>query len=104
MLAVLPIIFATAIEMERFTRGRGNELATQETIIWSVDTPSLVRSRGALRLLGLRVIPNRAASVDLHAETAPIGIRNIAKKRAPMFVVPVAIAFPTAATSIRQTM
>lgn len=31
-------------------------------------------------------------------------MRNIAKKRAPMFVVPVAIAFPTAATSIRHTM
>ena len=36
MLAVLPIIFAMAIEMERLTRGRGNELATQETMIWSV--------------------------------------------------------------------
>lgn len=31
-------------------------------------------------------------------------MRNMAKKRAPMFVVPVAIAFPTAATSIRQTI
>lgn len=42
--------------------------------------------------------------MDLQAETAPIGMRNMAKKRAPMFVVPVAIAFPTAATSIKQTM
>lgn len=42
--------------------------------------------------------------MDSQAETAPMGMRNMAKKRAPMFVVPVAIAFPTAATSIRQTM
>lgn len=42
--------------------------------------------------------------MDLQAETAPIGMRNMAKKRAPMLVVPVAIAFPTAAISIRQTM
>lgn len=42
--------------------------------------------------------------MDLQAETAPIGMRNIAKKRAPTLVVPVAIAFPTAAISIRQTM
>lgn len=42
--------------------------------------------------------------MDLQAETAPIGMRNIAKKRAPMFVVPVAMAFPTAATSIKQIM
>lgn len=42
--------------------------------------------------------------MDLHAETAPIGMRNMAKKRAPTLVVPVAMAFPTAATSIRQTM
>lgn len=38
MEAVLPIIFAMAIEMERLTRGRGNELATQDTMIWSVHT------------------------------------------------------------------
>lgn len=30
-----------------------------------------------------------------------MGMRNIAKKRAPRFVVPVATAFPTAARSIR---
>lgn len=36
MEAVLPIIFAMAIEMERLTRGRGKELATQDTMIWSV--------------------------------------------------------------------
>lgn len=35
------------------------------------------------------------------AEMAPMGIKNIAKKRAPRFVVPVAMAFPAAATSIR---
>lgn len=38
----------------------------------------------------------------LHAETAPIGIKNMAKKRAPILVVAVAIAFPTTATSIKQ--
>lgn len=52
----------------------------------------------------MRLIPGKLGQVDLQAETAPIGMRNMAKKRAPMFVVPVAIAFPTAATSIRQTM
>lgn len=31
-----------------------------------------------------------------------MGIKNMAKKRAPMLVVAVAIAFPTAAISIRQ--
>lgn len=40
----------------------------------------------------------------LQAETAPIGMRNIAKKRAPRLVVPVAMALPTAAMSIRQMM
>lgn len=40
----------------------------------------------------------------LHADTAPIGIKNMAKKRAPMFVVAVAMAFPTTATSIKHTM
>lgn len=39
-----------------------------------------------------------------HADTAPMGIKNMAKKRAPMLVVAVAMAFPTAATSIRQMM
>lgn len=33
-----------------------------------------------------------------------MGMRNIAKKRAPMFFVPVAMAFPTAATSMRHMM
>lgn len=33
-----------------------------------------------------------------------MGIKNMAKKRALMFVVAVAMAFPTAATSIRQIM
>ncbi len=40
----------------------------------------------------------------LQAETAPMGIRNMAKKRAPRFMVPVAIALPTAAMSIRTMM
>lgn len=35
MVAVLPNIFAMAMEAERLTRGRGKELATQETMIWS---------------------------------------------------------------------
>lgn len=39
--------------------------------------------------------------MHLQADTAPIGMRNMAKKRAPKDVVPVAMAFPTAATSIR---
>jgi hypothetical protein len=30
------------------------------------------------------------------------GIKNIAKKRGPVFVVPVAMAFPTADTTIKQ--
>lgn len=33
-----------------------------------------------------------------------MGIRNMAKKRAPMLVVAVAMALPTAARSIRQMM
>lgn len=37
-------------------------------------------------------------------ETAPIGMRNMAKKRAPMLVLPAAIAFPTAAIIMRQKM
>lgn len=37
----------------------------------------------------------------LQADTAPIGMRNMAKNRGPRDVVPVAIAFPTAARSIR---
>lgn len=36
------------------------------------------------------------------AETAPIGIKNMAKNLAPNFVVPVATAFPTAASNIRK--
>ena len=40
----------------------------------------------------------------LQAETAPMGIKNMAKKRAPSDVDPVAIAFPTAATSINPKM
>lgn len=36
MEAVLPIMLAMAMEAERLTIGRGKELATQETMIWSV--------------------------------------------------------------------
>lgn len=39
-----------------------------------------------------------------YAETAPMGIRNMAKKRAPSAVVPVAMAFPIVATSIKLKM
>jgi hypothetical protein len=35
---------------------------------------------------------------------APMGMRNMAKNLGPTAVVPVAIAFPTAAISIRQMM
>lgn len=42
--------------------------------------------------------------LDSHAETAPMGIRNMAKKRAPRLVVPVAIALPIAASIIKQMM
>lgn len=40
--------------------------------------------------------------MDLHADTAPMGIKNMAKKRAPTAVLPVAMALPTAATSMRH--
>lgn len=36
MEAVLPIMLAMAMETERFTRGRGKELATQDTMILSI--------------------------------------------------------------------
>lgn len=41
---------------------------------------------------------------DSHAETAPMGMRNMAKNLAPIEVDPVAIALPIADTIIRQTM
>lgn len=40
----------------------------------------------------------------LQAETEPIGIRNIAKNRDPVLVVPVAAALPTAETIIKIMM
>ena len=41
---------------------------------------------------------------DLQDDMEPIGMRNMAKNRAPTTVVPAAMAFPTAAKSMRQTM
>lgn len=38
--------------------------------------------------------------MHLQADTAPMGMRNMAKKRAPNDVAPVAMALPTAARSI----
>lgn len=66
-------MLAMATQADRFTIGRGKELAIQGTMI-------------------------------VKAEMAPIGIRNMAKKRAPRLVVPVAMALPIAATSIRTMM
>lgn len=108
MEAVLPIMFAMAMEADLLTIGRGKELATHETIIWSVIFyhfsngnccqssfffSSLRRSEGGFTIF-----------LDLHAETTPMGIRNMAKKRAPTLVVAVAMALPTAAMSMRQMM
>lgn len=70
---MLPIILAIATQADRFTIGRGNELAIHGTMI-------------------------------VKAEIAPMGIRNMAKNRAPRLVVAVAMAFPIAATSIRTMM
>lgn len=70
---VFPIMLAIATQAERFTIGRGKELATHGTMI-------------------------------VYAETAPIGIKNMAKKRAPRFVVLVAMALPIIATIIRPKM
>lgn len=44
------------------------------------------------------------ATMIVYAENAPIGIRNIAKKRAPVTVDPVAIALPTAEMIRRMAM
>lgn len=40
----------------------------------------------------------------VYAETAPIGIRNMAKNRAPRFVVAVAMALPIVAISMSAKM
>lgn len=40
----------------------------------------------------------------LHADIAPIGMRNMAKYRTPTLVEPVAMAFPTADRVVRQAM
>jgi hypothetical protein len=90
MVAVLPIMLQMAIAAERLTSGRGKEFATHDTMIWSGG--KLVNGAGEV------------GQVDLQEDTAPIGMRNMAKKRAPTTVVPAAIAFPTAASSMRQTM
>lgn len=76
-----------AIAADRLTRGRGKLFATHATMIWHADTaPILVKVSGNGRL----------------ERSYTHGIRNIAKKRGPVFVVPVAIAFPTAETTIKQ--
>lgn len=41
---------------------------------------------------------------DLQAETAPMGIRNMAKKRGPTDVAAVAMTLPAQATHMRQMM
>lgn len=73
MFALLPIMFANEMHALRLTSGRGNELATQATMIW-------------------------------YADTAPMGMRNIAKKRAGTLSVAVAMMLPTTDMSIRQAM
>lgn len=42
--------------------------------------------------------------VDLQADTAPSGMRNMAKNRAPTLVVAVAMALPIAAMIMRPMM
>lgn len=86
------------MEADRFTIGRGKEFATQETMIWSEDIATLVSDFWNLeRKEGWQFFCSQA-------DTAPMGIRNMAKKRAPTLVVAVAMALPTAATSMRQMM
>lgn len=103
--AVLPIMFAMAIETERLTRGRGKEFAIQETMIWSVHLFVSIHHISGMSEGGPTLSDNGLDYLgDLHADTAPIGMRNMAKKRAPTFVVAVAMALPTTATSIRHTM
>lgn len=62
----------------------------------------------AIAILALRLTSGRGKEFAIHgttmvkAETAPHGMRNMAKYRAPNVVDPVTMALPIAATTIRQ--
>lgn len=76
-----------AMAADLLTRGRGKLFATHATIIWYAETAPI---------LGNISECDNIKGKGIH------GIKNIAKKRGPVLVVPVAIAFPTAETIIRQ--
>lgn len=97
MEAVLPIMLQMAIAADRLTSGRGKEFVTQDTRIWSakLSAPAGESWWSQLVIWMVRY---------LQALTAPIGIRNIAKNRAPVDVAPVAMALPTADTHMRHMM
>lgn len=93
MEAVFPIIFAVAMAAERFTSGRGKELATQAMMIWYADTAPM-----GILVSSVTVQLYSMYTIQLQRKRA---YRNIAKNLAPVFVVAVTMIHPAMLTSIK---
>jgi hypothetical protein len=66
--------------------------------MFAIATQALLLTSGLGKELAIQ------GTITTKALTAPMGMRNIAKKRAPMDVVAVAIALPIAAMSIKAAI